>query len=37
MLLVIAPENDVPKEIETLNNLFEAGLAYYHLREPNKD
>ncbi len=37
MIIVIAPENDVPNEIEILNSLFEAGLAYYHLRKPNKD
>ena len=37
MIIVIAPENDVPNEIEILNQLFQEGLEYYHLRKPNKD
>lgn len=37
MIIVIAPENDVQNEIEILNQLFEEGLAYYHLRKPQKD
>lgn len=37
MIIVITPENDIPREIETLNLLFEEGLEYYHLRKPNKD
>lgn len=37
MIVVIAPENDVPNEIEILNQLFEEGLACYHLRKPHKD
>ena len=37
MIVLIAPENDVFNEIETLIRLFEEGLEYYHLRKPNKD
>lgn len=37
MIVVIAPENDIPNEIELLNQLFEEGLQYYHLRKPNKN
>lgn len=37
MIVLIAPETDVENEIVTLNQLFEAGLTYYHLRKPNKD
>lgn len=37
MIVVIAPKQDIPNEMETLHELFEAGLAYYHLRKPNKD
>lgn len=37
MIVVIAPENDIPNEIELLHQLFEAGLQYYHLRKPNKN
>jgi thiamine-phosphate pyrophosphorylase len=37
MIIVIAPENDVPNEIELLHELFEAGLDYYHFRKPHKD
>jgi thiamine-phosphate pyrophosphorylase len=37
MIIVIAPENDVPNEIEILNQLFQEGLACYHLRKPYKD
>lgn len=37
MIVVIAPENDVPTEIEILNQLFQEGLEYYHLRKPDKD
>ncbi len=36
MVVLIAPERDVKDEIVTLNQLFEAGLATYHLRKPNK-
>ena len=37
MIVVIAPENDVPNEIELLHQLFKAGLAYFHFRKPHKD
>lgn len=37
MIVVIAPENDVPNEIEILNQLFQEGLEYYHFRKPHKD
>jgi thiamine-phosphate pyrophosphorylase len=36
MIVLIAPENDVSNEIEILNQLFQKGLQYYHLRKPNK-
>ena len=35
MVILISPENDLPKELQTLHQLFDAGLAYYHLRKPN--
>lgn len=37
MIVLIAPEHDVPNEIEILHQLFNAGLAYYHLRKPHKN
>ncbi|WP_289039830.1 thiamine phosphate synthase [uncultured Zobellia sp.] len=37
MIVLIAPETDVPNELELLNKLFQEGLAYYHLRKPHKD
>ena len=37
MLIVIAPEQDIPNEISILNQLFDAGLEYYHLRKPYKN
>ncbi|WP_034058828.1 beta/alpha barrel domain-containing protein [Lacinutrix jangbogonensis] len=37
MIVVIAPENDVPNEIEILNQLFQEGLENYHFRKPHKD
>ncbi|MGO2101442.1 MAG: thiamine phosphate synthase [Psychroflexus halocasei] len=37
MIVVIAPETDIENEISTLHRLFEAGLACYHLRKPEKD
>ncbi|MBQ0788586.1 MAG: thiamine phosphate synthase [Oceanihabitans sp.] len=37
MIIVIAPENDVPNEIEILNSLFQEGLVCYHFRKPDKD
>src|SRR5690606_19633234 len=32
-----APENDIPNEIDILNQLFQEGLEYFHLRKPHKD
>jgi len=37
MIILIAPEIDIPNEIVILNQLFEAGLEYYHLRKPTKN
>ncbi|WP_308991724.1 thiamine phosphate synthase [Mariniflexile litorale] len=37
MIVLIAPENDVPNEIEILHQLFQEGLEYYHLRKPHKN
>jgi thiamine-phosphate pyrophosphorylase len=37
MVVVISPETDVHDEIFILNQLFDAGLEYYHLRKPKKD
>ncbi|WP_324027070.1 thiamine phosphate synthase [Maribacter sp. BPC-D8] len=37
MIILIAPEKDIPNEIELLHQLFQEGLAYYHLRKPLKD
>lgn len=37
MIILIAPENDVPNEIEILNQLFQEGLEYYHFRKPHKN
>lgn len=37
MIILIAPEHDLPNEIDTLHKLFQEGLEYYHLRKPNKD
>lgn len=36
MVIVIAPEHDVDNELDTLHQLFNAGLQYYHLRKPHK-
>jgi len=36
MIVVIAPEKDVKNEVIILNQLFKAGLEYYHFRKPNK-
>lgn len=36
MIVLIAPEEDIKDEISILNQLFEAGLEFYHLRKPNK-
>ena len=37
MIILIAPEKDIPNEIEILNTLFQEGLQYYHLRKPDKN
>ncbi|SIQ63397.1 thiamine phosphate synthase [Maribacter ulvicola] len=37
MIVVIAPEKDIPHEIEILHQLFQEGLVYYHLRKPFKN
>ncbi|MEI6865638.1 thiamine phosphate synthase [Flavicella sp.] len=37
MIVLIAPETDIPNEIEILIQLFQEGLQYYHLRKPNKN
>lgn len=37
MIVLIAPEKDIKNEINILNQLFEAGLEYYHLRKPEKN
>ncbi len=36
MIVLIASEKDIDSEILILNQLFEAGLEYYHFRKPNK-
>jgi thiamine-phosphate pyrophosphorylase len=37
VIIVIAPEDDLPKEIDLLTQLFEAGLEHFHLRKPYKN
>ncbi len=37
MIVLIAPEEDIHNEFIILNQLFEAGLEYYHLRKPKKN
>ncbi|MCK0155571.1 thiamine phosphate synthase [Cellulophaga sp. F20128] len=37
MIVLIAPEQDIPNEIDTLHHLFKAGLQYYHFRKPFKN
>ena len=37
MIVVIAPEKDIENEVETLHQLFEEGLEYYHFRKPFKN
>ncbi len=37
MIVLIAPEKDIPNEIEILQQLFEEGLKYYHFRKPEKN
>ena len=36
MIVLIAPETDIPNELEILNQLFQEGLQYYHFRKPEK-
>ncbi|CAM1362087.1 Thiamine phosphate pyrophosphorylase [Tenacibaculum litoreum] len=37
MIVLIAPEKDIPNEINILQQLFEEGLDYYHFRKPDKN
>ncbi len=37
MIVLIAPEKDIPNEIEILHQLFKTGLQYYHFRKPFKN
>ena len=37
MIVIIAPEKDIDNETTILNQLFEAGLEWYHFRKPDKD
>jgi len=37
MIVLIAPEKDFDHEITILNQLFEAGLEFFHLRKPEKN
>lgn len=37
MIVLIAPEIDIPNEIEILTLLFQEGLQYFHLRKPTKN
>ena len=37
MIIIIAPEKDIKNETTILNQLFEAGLEWYHFRKPDKD
>ncbi|CAM1341848.1 thiamine phosphate synthase [Tenacibaculum aestuarii] len=37
MIVLIAPEKDIPNEIEILQQLFKEGLDYYHFRKPDKN
>ena len=37
MLIIISPEEDLNNELSILNQLFEAGLACFHLRKPKKN
>jgi thiamine-phosphate pyrophosphorylase len=37
MILLIAPENDIPNEIEIVHQLFQEGLECYHFRKPTKN
>ena len=37
MIVLISPESDVKDEVSILTQLFDVGLACYHLRKPDKD
>jgi thiamine-phosphate pyrophosphorylase len=37
MIVLIAPEKDIKEEFVILNQFFEAGLDYFHLRKPSKN
>tara|TARA_B110000211_G_C13879351_1_gene464459 strand:- start:139 stop:735 length:597 start_codon:yes stop_codon:yes gene_type:complete len=37
MIVLISPEKDIENEIVILNQLFEEGLEYFHLRKPEKN
>ena len=37
MIVIISPEIDVDNEISILNQLFNEGLEYYHLKKPSKN
>ena len=37
MIVLISPEKDIKNEIVILNQLFDAGLEFYHLRKPLKN
>lgn len=37
MIILIAPEKDIPNEIEIVHQLFKEGLQCYHFRKPDKN
>jgi thiamine-phosphate pyrophosphorylase len=37
MIVLISPEEDIKNEMVILNQLFDAGLEFYHLRKPLKN
>ena len=37
MIVLISPEKDIKNEMVILNQLFDAGLEFYHLRKPLKN
>lgn len=37
MIILISPEKDIKNEMVILNQLFDAGLEFYHLRKPLKN
>jgi thiamine-phosphate pyrophosphorylase len=37
MIILISPEKDIKNEMIILNQLFDAGLEFYHLRKPLKN